>query len=243
MPYRVAIPTKDRAGNVALAITNVAMHLKPGDELVLYDDGHRPATADYATRFALDIATQLGASVEVKRGKPAGIAAARAKILKDAHRDRVQYLRMVDDDIILTEAAWKKVWQTLTDVKDAQYAVPIIGLSNNEAGVERFGDVPEDSAVHLQQFVLNGSGVHRIKGGAWTCDIAMDLYTFDVQQAIFDLTNGPKVVEDFVLTAPLTGYVDRSALVWHVMSDAQGQRAWNSLALQYLRQQIGGSPE
>lgn len=238
---RIAIPTKDRPGNVALAVSNAAMQLRSGDDLVLYDDGHRPASSDYATRFGLDIALQLGASVEIKRGKPAGIAFARAKILKDALADDIRFLFMIDDDILITQSVYKAMLDVLHTKPEAQYAVPIIGLANNEAGVERFGDVPEATSTHNQQFVLNGSGIHRIQGGAWTCAILMDLHSFDVEKSISSLINGPSVVEDYVLTNPLIGYVDRSALCWHVMTPDQGLRDWNGKALAYLRKTLGDS--
>jgi glycosyltransferase involved in cell wall biosynthesis len=235
---RVAIPTKDRQGNVALAISSVALHLGRADELFLYDDGDRPAISDYGTRFALDIALQRGARVEVIRGKPQGIAKARARILKDAFSDRVQYLRMIDDDIVVPASAWDRVWRAL-GIPGAQYAVPTIRLANNEAGIEGFGKVKESSSVHDSQFVLGGTGVHRMPGGAWTCDIALNLYKFDVEKSISDLSMGPPVVEDYVLTAPLIGYVDYEAEVWHCMSPDQGERAWNSEALAFLRKQLG----
>ncbi len=238
MPVRVAIPTKDRPGNLALAISSVGTLLGPSDTLVLYDDGDRPATSDYGTRFALDIALQRGARVEVIRGKPQGIAKARARILKDAFSDRVRLLRMVDDDIVVTPTAWERVWRLL-NLPDAQYGVPTIRLSNNEAGIEKFGKVPEATSVHDSQFVLGGTGIHRMPGGAWTCDIALDLYKFDVEKSISDLVLGPPVVEDYVLTSPLIGYVDYEAEVWHCMSPDQGERAWNSAALSYLRGQLG----
>lgn len=237
---RVAIPTKDRPGNVSLAIASVAQLLRPVDTLVLYDDGHRPATADYATRFALDIALQLGARVEVIRGKPQGIHMARVHMLRDAAEDIVHTrFLMVDDDILMNRHALKSMHKVLDNDDTLDYSVPIIGLSNNEANVERFGDVSEATSTHNQQFVLNGSGVHRIEGGAWTCAIMFDMQRFNPYSAISRLENGPSVVEDYVLTRPLNGAVDRSALVWHVMSPEQGLRDWNGRALAYLRKQLG----
>lgn len=235
---RVAIPTKDRQGNVALAISSVALHLGRSDELFLYDDGDRPAISDYGTRFALDIALQRGARVEIIRGKPQGIAKARARILKDAFSDRIQFLRMIDDDIVVPASAWDRVWRALS-IPGAQYAVPTIRLANNEAGIDKFGQVQTASSVHDSQFVLGGTGIHQMPGGAWTCDIALNLYSFDVERSISDLASGPPVVEDYVLTSPLMGYVDYEAEVWHCMSPDQGERAWNSAALAYLRKQLG----
>lgn len=234
MGIRVAIPTKDRPGNVSLAIMGVSQHLGPRDELFLYDDGDRPATSDYGTRFALDIATQRGAKVIVIRGKAQGIAKARASILRDAQRDGVSCLRMVDDDIVVPLKAWLNVWGTLI-ANDADYAVPTVRLANNEAGISGFGKASKEID---QQFVIGGRGNERVTGGAWTCDIAMNLGKFDVKAAIQRLENGPPVVEDYVLTAPLNGYVTYDSEVWHCMSPEQGERAWNSAALAYLRKSL-----
>jgi len=238
MSIRVAIPTKDRPGNVSLAIASVALHLGDGDELFLYDDGDRPATSDYGTRFALDIATQRGVRVVVKRGKAYGISKARAKILRDAQKDGVEWLRMVDDDIVIPADAWKAVWEALVTEAESQYVVPTIALANNEAGIEKFGQVLESTSVHDQQFVMGKSGNSRVSGGAWTCDIAMDLINIDLDAAIIRLLAGPPVVEDYVLTAPLVGFVCYDATVWHCMSPDQGERAWNSAALAYLRKSL-----
>lgn len=233
MRARIAIPTRDRPGNLSLAIMGVALHLSPDDELYLYDDGDRPAVSDYGTRFALDIATQRGAKVTVVRGKPHGIAKARAKILDDAMSDEVRYLRMVDDDIVIPQWAWINVWSVLGSNVDAQFVVPTVRLGNNEAGIDGFGKENADP-----QFRIGGRGVAKLHGGAWTCDIALDLSRFDVAAAIQRLRSGPPVVEDYVLTAPLTGYVTYDSEVWHCMSPDQGERAWNSAALAYLRKSL-----
>ena len=241
MCARVCIPTRDRPGNISLAIMGVALHLYPDDELFLYDDGDRPATSDYGVRFALDIATQRGVKVTIVRGKPHGIAKARAKILSDAMSDGVRYLRMVDDDIVIPQWAWINVWNVLGSNADAQFVVPTIRLANNEAGIEKFGQVAESTSVHDAQFVIGGRGVAKLHGGAWTCDVAFDLSRFDVSAAISRLENGPPVVEDYVLTAPLTGYVTYDSEVWHCMSPDQGERAWNGAALAYLRKSLSVS--
>lgn len=238
MRARVAIPTKDRPGNVSLAIMGLALHLSPDDELYLYDDGDRPATSDYGVRFGLDIATQRGAKVVVVRGTPHGIAKARAKILEEAKRDGVKWLRMVDDDIVVPLKAWYNVWDMLGATLFASYVVPTIRLANNEAGIEKFGQVTEATSIHDMQFVTGATGIARMPGGAWTCDIAMDLARFDVDAAVKRLREGPPVVEDYILTAPLTGYVTYDSEVWHCMSPDQGERAWNSAALAYMRKSL-----
>lgn len=239
---RVAVPTKDRSGSVGTALTCIGLQLEEGDELVLYDDGDRPSSADYLTRFALDMAMVRGANVIVKRGIPQGIGVARARMLEDAARDGVVYLVMVDDDAMLPAQTIPRLLNLFDDYPDAQYSCTVHALANNEAGVSRFGEVDEATSTHDQQFVLHGSGVRKIQGGAWTTTIALALERFDVLAAAKRLRAGPKVVEDYVLTHPLVGYVDRSLLVWHAMSPAQGLRDWDGKALAYLREQLSTSP-
>lgn len=236
---RVAVPTKDRSGNLAVALTALAQSLRPNDELFLYDDGDRPATADYATRFALDMALRSGVSVRIVRGIAQGIAAARVNILMDALRDDTQSLLMVDDDIILSSSGVTKLYRVFDDYPDAQYSVPVIALANNEAGVTGFTKTSSRDASH-QQYVLGAKGAIRMDGGAWTCAILLNLDRTDLSGAISRLAHGPKVVEDYALTVPLIGYVQQEATVWHIMSNEQGERGWESLALEELRKQIGG---
>lgn len=238
MYSRTAIPTKDRPGNVSLAIMSVALNLGPDDELFLYDDGDRPASSDYGVRFALDIAVQRGASVVIRRGKANGIGKARALMLEDALSDNMRLLRMVDDDVVMPTSAWESVWHLLSIVRTAQYVVPSIALANNEAGIEGFGKIGRATGSHDQQFVLGKTGHSDVVGGAWTNDIALDLTRFDVQSAIDRLRSGPPVVEDYVLTAPLRGLICHDATIWHCMSPDQGERAWNSAALAYLRKSL-----
>lgn len=235
---RVAVPTKDRPGNLSLALLSTAQWLTKDDELWLYDDGDRPATADYATRFALDLAVQRGAGVVIKRGKPLGIAAARAHILQDAIDAVLDDLLMVDDDVIVSKDCKKKLLLTLSEHEDAEYVVPVIALANNEAGVAGFANTG-DNAPH-PQYVLCAKGTKLIEGGAWTCAVLFDLYRFDAQEAVERLLNGPKVVEDYTLTAPMRGYVNREAVAWHCMTPEQGSRSWETLALEELRKQVGG---
>ena len=238
-----AVPTKDRPGNVALALTALALELPEDSTLALYDDGHRPATADYATRFALDLAVQRGVNVEVKRGKPQGINQARANMLVDAGTRGFEQLWMVDDDIVSPQGSLLKLQQVLKAIPEAQYSVPVIGLANNEAGVDRFGEVDEATSTHNQQFVLNGKGLHPIVGGAWTCSILFDLKRIDAIECAQRLRAGPKVVEDYQLTQPLKGYVDRSLIAWHCMTPEQGDRNWHSYALAWVREQLGKPSE
>jgi len=240
--------TKDRPGSFPLSCSALGLALSAGDELWVYDDGHRPASADYAGRFALDLAMQRDVSVVVKRGKPQGVHLARARALEEAKRDRVEILVMVDDDILVPEHTLASLEQAAhTSFKFdgskpawVQYTVPVIGLANNEAGVERFGEVADENRQHEQQFVLDGSGTRAVRGGAWTCCIVLNLGRFDVDEAVSRLRTGPSVVEDYVLTQPLRGIVKREALVWHVMSPEQGLRDWNGKALAYLREHLGG---
>jgi hypothetical protein len=179
-----------------------------------------------------------GASVVVKRGKSLGIAAARARILQDAIDAVLDDLLMVDDDVIVSKDCKKKLLLTLSEYEDAEYAVPVIALANNEAGVSGFANTG-DNASH-PQYVLGANGTKPIQGGAWTCAILFDLYRFDAQEAVLRLLNGPKVVEDYTLTAPMRGYVNQEAVVWHCMTPEQGSRSWESLALEELRKQVGG---
>ncbi len=238
---RVAIPTKDRPGNLAACLTTLAVSLVPGDELFLYDDGDRPGTADYGTRFALDLALQRGVSVVIKRGKPNGIKAARVQILKDARHDGTVQLLMVDDDIIVDSTVIRQLTDALLDAPKIAYAVPVVALANNEAFVSNFSNTGP-SAEH-QQFQLDGKGVVAVKYGAWTCAILLQLNRFDLDETISHLELGPEVVEDYQLTTPLPGVVHLESVVWHVMSRERPSNDWDSLALEELRKQIGGRSE
>ena len=235
---RLVMPTKDRPGSVGAALTCVALALEAGDELVLYDDGHRPATADYLARFALDLALQKGVAVAVKRGKPQGVHKVRANMLEDANLAGTAYLVMVDDDTMVTRSLLRRLVGMLEEDRSLQYAVPLIGLANNEAGLERFGDDSSVSATHAQQYEADGVGTKQIDGGAWTCAIALAMDRLDSGLLASQLRSGPSVVEDYVLTSKLHGAVDRGLIAWHAMTPAQGPRDWNGKALAYLRDSL-----
>lgn len=231
---RIAIPTKDRPGNVAFSVLSAAQNLEPGDELIIYDDGNRPAGSDYSFRFALDVAVQRGVNAEVRRGKPHGIRDARIKMLNDALGEGVLDFMMLDDDIVIEHFTLSRMLHTFDDHADAEYVVPVIALANNEAGVQGFGKTSLQDATH-QQYVLGATGTERIRGGAWTCATWLRMDRFDVPGAIQRLAEGPPVVEDYALTAPMVGYVTFRAQVWHCMTPDQGARGWETMALEYLR--------
>lgn len=232
---RIVIPTKDRPGNVALAIQALALQVEPDDEIVLYDDGERPACTDYGTRFALDIATIRGAQVYVKRGFAQGIHMARSEMLADAQKAGVKQLFMVDDDIVLEPGGLNQLRRDI-ETPDAQYFVPVIALANNEAGAKGYD--PVVGSTRHQQWDLTRVDTERIHGGAWTCAILLDLERIDVKKAINDLVTGPSVVEDYTLTVDLVGYIDYSVTVWHCMTSDQGDRGWEGRALAELRRMI-----
>lgn len=233
---RYVVPTKDRPGNLAMALAAITVDINAYDELVLYDDGERPAMADYGVRFALDIATQRGAKVVIQRGKPKGIAAARVKMLREAEQGPQSLLMMVDDDIILAPKATTRMLKVLDDEPDAQYVVPVIRLANNEAGVSGFTQTTLGRAPH-QQYAIDEATPKRINGGAWTCAILLDLDRFDAHEAITRIESGPQVVEDYRLTAPMVGYLQPRAWTWHCMTGEQGDRGWETRALEYLREE------
>lgn len=245
---RVVIPTKDRSGSVSLATLALALDLPAGTDLHIYDDGLRSCVTDYGMRFALDLATERGVKVQVRRGRALGIHVARSRILFDAADEYVRELFMVDDDVIVPAGGIQKLRERLGQPHKvlgseelAQYVVGVAGLANNETGVigSSSGGMP-----HQQRFErYSEDELHRyerMEGGAWTMCIGIAMGCVDAYDLARKLADGPGVAEDFVLTRGLVGLLDRSMLVWHCASPDQGSRDWDGRALAYLRKTLGG---
>lgn len=234
---RTAVPTLDRPGSLPLCLLTLALHLPSDSELVIYDAGTVAASREYGTRFALDLAVKRGLRVTIEKTGRTGIHMARAQMLRDAQAAGIARLLMVDDDIILPATEFSKL-QVALDKSSIVYAVPVIRLANNEAGVGEYDD-PDPTKPENQQYVVGRSGTKLVVGAAWTCAILFDLRRFDVPAAIERLVNGPPVVEDYTLTQSLEGEIVQHAEVWHCMTPDQGDRGWEGRALAYMRQQIG----
>lgn len=232
----VSIPTRDRPDSLALALVGLISGLEKRSEVRIYDDGDSQALAHAGVRFGLDVLTRLDHAVEIRRGKALGIKAARARMLSEAASTRHSYFVMLDDDVIVQPDTLTQLLDGLGHNDPVQYAVPVVRLANNEAGIEQF-ERSHEPEWNIQNRTITWVPTGK---GSWTCCIAMDLSRIDMDQAITSVIEGPQVAEDYALTAPLLGMVIGSAHVWHAMGPDQGARAWNSLALMELRKQVGG---